>query len=128
MKHITVLMYNAMKKRILIILPVILLLSALYLNRNIIFQRGNPIPYLTAALRITETRTFVPVDNSGTVYISKRGPCPELFALFEAATGTAFKEQAGSGYLFYDGIHTHVITSEIYWGRFTVWTLSDPME
>ena len=34
-----------------------------------------------------------------------------------------FVEQAGSGYLFTDGVSNYVISSEVYWGKFKVWIL-----
>ena len=116
-----------MKKRILLICIVLLLLCAalIYTNRAVIFQRGNPLPYLAAALRITEEIPYAVVDAENGIYLSRRGECPELFAFFREETGADFLEQAGSGYLFSDGTNRYVISSEIYWGRYTVWTLPD---
>ena len=57
--------------------------SVVYLNRAVIFQRGNPIPYLTAAARISEKNPYVAVDEAKGVYISKRGECPELLEYYQ---------------------------------------------
>lgn len=114
------------KKRIITICTVILLLlmaSMFYLNRSVIFQRGNPIPYLRAAAQISEEQPFVLVDEARGFYISKRGECPELFEYFQNELNVEFVEQAGSGYIFSDGTKNYVITSEVYWGRYTVWSL-----
>lgn len=116
------------KKRIITICAVVLVIlaaSAFYLNRAAIFQRGNPIPYLISAVRISEKNPYVAVDETKGIYISKRGECPELFDFFCERTGMEFVEQAGSGYLFTDGDRNDVISSEVYWGRYTVWTLPD---
>lgn len=116
------------KKRIIticVVALVILAASAVYLNRAAIFQRGNPIPYLISAVQISEKNPYVAVDETKGVYISKRGECPELFDYFCERTGMEFVEQAGSGYLFTDGDRNDVISSEVYWGRYTVWTLPD---
>jgi len=116
------------KKRIIticVVALVILTASAFYLNRAAIFQRGNPIPYLISAVQISEKNTYVAVDETKGIYISKRGECPELFDYFCEETGMEFVEQAGSGYLFTDGDRNDVISSEVYWGRYTVWTLPD---
>ena len=116
------------KKRIITICAVILVIlaaSAFYLNRAAIFQRGNPIPYLISAVQISEKNPYVAVDETKGIYISKRGECPELFDFFCERTGMEFVEQAGSGYLFTDGDRNDVISSEVYWGRYTVWTLPD---
>lgn len=116
------------KKRIITICAVVLVIlavSAFYLNRAAIFQRGNPIPYLTSAIQISEKNPYVAVDETKGIYISKRGECPELFDYFCEKTGMEFVEQAGSGYLFTDGDRNDVISSEAYWGRYTVWTIPD---
>ena len=116
------------KKRIIAICVVALVFlaaSAVYLNRAAIFQRGNPIPYLISAVQISEKNPYVAVDETKGIYISKRGECPELFDFFCERTGMEFVEQAGSGYLFTDGDRNDVISSEVYWGRYTVWTLPD---
>jgi len=116
------------KKRIITICAVVLVIlaaSAFYLNRAVIFQRGNPIPYLTSAVQISEKNPYVAVDETKGIYISKRGECPELFEYFCEQTGMEFVEQAGSGYLFTDGDRNDVISSEVYWGRYTVWTIPD---
>ena len=49
---------------------VVLAASVVYLNRAVIFQRGNPIPYLTAAARISEKNPYVAVDEAKGIYIS----------------------------------------------------------
>lgn len=86
-----------------------------------IFQRGNPIPYLAAAARLSAEQTYVEV-MPGT-YIARRGECPALFAMVEEKWDVEFVEQAGSGYLFANAVTRLTISSEIYWGKYTVWTV-----
>ena len=107
----------------LLVAFVVLAASVVYLNRAVIFQRGNPIPYLAAAARISEKNPYVAVDEAKGVYISKRGECPELLEYYQEKTGMEFVEQAGSSYLFTDGSRNEVASSEVYWGRYTVWVL-----
>ena len=95
----------------------------LYLRWDVIFQRGNPIPYLSAVTKLSEEHTYTAVDDGENIYISKRGECPQLFEDFRKANNAEFVEQAGSGYIFTNGTDSLVIGSEIYWGRYTVWTL-----
>lgn len=102
---------------------VVLVSSVVYLNRAVIFQRGNPIPYLTAAARISEKNPYVAVNEAKGIYISKRGECPELLEYYQEKAGMEFVEQAGSSYLFTDGSRNEVASSEVYWGRYTVWVL-----
>ena len=55
------------KKRIITICAVALVIltaSAFYLNRAVIFQRGNPIPYLISAVQISEKNPYVAVDET----------------------------------------------------------------
>ena len=95
----------------------------LFAEREVIFQRGNPIPYLIAAVQISENKPYVEVDDRSGVYISMRGDCTELLVFFQENTGMDFVEQVGSGYLFADNARTAVISSEVYWKYFTVWEL-----
>ncbi len=133
MKHDKTSSFNSTKSRrikkpIVICLTSILLLIAvmLYGWGPAIFQRGNPLPYWIACTSINERKPYVEVgDNSG-IYISKRGECPELFKYIEDTRNVAFEEQAGSGYLFTNGTDTLAVSSEIYWSRFTVWTVPIP--
>ena len=91
----------------------------------VIFQRGNPIPYLVAAMDIDENNYYVKVDvdDTNAIYISLRegGKCESLFHDVAYSKGFEFVEQAGSGYIFSDGKNRLVISSEIYLGRFIVW-------
>lgn len=104
----------------LLVAFVVLAASVVYLNRAVIFQRGNPIPYLTAAARISEKNPYVAVNEAKGIYISKRGECPELLEYYQEKAGMEFVEQAGSSYLFTDGSRNEVASSEVYWGRYTV--------
>ena len=114
-----------MKKKVFLLCAVILaiLATVVFLKKDAIFQRGNPIPYLAAAVRISETNPYVAVDEENKIYISKRGDKEALFQMIQDTYGVEFKDQLGSGYLFSDGEKSYIVSSEIYWGSFTVWTL-----
>ena len=88
-----------------------------------IFQRGNPIPYLLAATRISDDVPYVRVSSEGNeyVYISKRGECPELFEYIKINWAVDFEEQLGGAYVFTNGSSRLIISSEIYWRNYTVW-------
>lgn len=116
------------KKRIIVagvaIIAVVTALIAITIAwLPVIFQRGNPIPYLVAATKITDENPYVQVDvDDGTsVYIAKKGECPELFEYVEENRNVEFVEQAGSGYIFSNGVDSLVVSSEIYLGKYTVW-------
>ena len=53
----------------LLVAFVVLAASVVYLNRAVIFQRGNPIPYLAAAARISEKNPYVAVDVAKRLYL-----------------------------------------------------------
>ena len=114
------------KKAIVILCAVILVLFAFLIafKWDAIFQRGNPIPYLAAAAKLSDDHSFEAVANMEGIYITRRGEKEDLFRLIQDTYDVEFKDQLGSGYLFTDGEKNYIVGSEIYWGRFTVWTLS----
>lgn len=113
-------------KTVLIIVAVIavVLLLLLGLYNKTVFQRGNPLPYLLASMRITEETPYVEVGDHTGIYISKRGDCPQLFAFVEESKKVEFVEQSGSSYLFANGDGSITVSSEVYWKWFTVWQVS----
>lgn len=116
-----------MKKKAVIILCsviIVILASLAALKWDAIFQRGNPIPYLAAAIKLSDNNTYVAVTGAKDVYITKRGEKGDLFQMIENTYGVEYKDQLGSSYLFSDGEKNYTVGSEIYWGRFTVWILS----
>lgn len=114
-------------KKTVIILSVIAGLSLLLWVFNffspVIFQRGNPIPYISAAMKIDEDSRYVQVDIDDVydVYISVRGDKESLFYDLAYSKGMEFVEQAGSSYIFSDGTNRLIISSEVYLSCFTVW-------
>lgn len=114
-------------KKTVIILSVTACLSLLLWVFNffspVIFQRGNPIPYISAAMKINEDSRYVQVDVDDTydVYISVRGDKESLFYDLAYSKGMEFVEQAGSSYIFSDGTNRLIISSEVYLSCFTVW-------
>jgi len=119
---------SVLKRRVTVVSAVavaMLLLWIANLWAPIIFQRGNPIPYLAAVMGIDENNYYVKVDvdDTNAIYISLRegGKCEALFNDVAYSKGFEFVEQAGSGYLFSDGKNRLVISSEVYLGRFIVW-------
>lgn len=87
-----------------------------------IFQRGNPIPYLAAAAKLS-TQPYVRVEDRSTydIYITRGYDCPELFEKIEQERGVTFAEQMGSAFRFTNGKDSLTVSSEIYWRYFVVW-------
>lgn len=116
-----------MKKKAVVILcaaAIVLFAFLIAFKWDAIFQRGNPIPYLAAAIKLSDDNTFVPVGGTDDTYITKRGEKSDLFQMIQDTYDVEFIDQLGSGYVFSDGENSYMVGSEIYWGRFTVWTLS----
>lgn len=118
----------ALKRRIIILSAVAgftLFLWLVNLWSPVILQRGNPIPYLAAAMNIDENNYYakVDVDDTRDVYISLRegGKCEALFNDIAYSRGFEFVEQGGSAYIFSDGTNRLIISSEIYLSQFIVW-------
>ena len=111
------------RRRVLVALVALLLAAGGVLWRygGAIFQRGNPIPYLLAAAQLDSDTPFAEVGSGDGVYIAPRGECPALLEFVERTRHVTFVEQAGSGYLFSNGVDGLVVQSEVYWGRFTVY-------
>ena len=129
------------QKKIRNVLVAVLLAAALvfaavfYLWGPAIFQRGNPIPYLRAALQLSEEQPYVLVGGDAVeVYITRRGDCEALFSMIEDTRKVTLVEQMGSAWVFcgaregtegtdflYRGTDRLTVSSEIYWGKYTVW-------
>jgi len=102
-----------------------LLASLILIYSPVIFQRGNPIPYLAAAMQINEDRPYVQVavNDNADIYISHRGECPALFNYVEDTWNATFREQMGGTYFFVTDADTLMVSAEVYWAKFTVWTI-----
>lgn len=91
-----------------------------------VFQRGDPLPYLRAAARLSEAHPYVQVAARGTrtVYLTGRTVAAREALFSEAAYSKGFSlaEQNGSAYIFTDGKNTLILEEEIYLGRYCVWT------
>lgn len=112
------------KKGIFVLYAVIGIIMVFFvaLKWDAIFQRGNPIPYLISAIKLSDENTFVAVENIEDTYITRQGDKQDLFRMIEKAYQVDYKDQLGSSYLFSDGERNYMVDLEIYWGRFTVWT------
>lgn len=100
-------------------------IALISLYTPVIFQRGNPIPYLIASTKLNTETPYAQVKQTGseTVYITKRGVGEELLQLFAENTGAELQEQLGGTYIFSDGESEWMIESEIYWRNYTVWEI-----
>ena len=101
----------------------LVLASVTYLKWDAIFQRGNPLPYLAAMIKLSGEKPYEAVVNMDGVYVTRRDEKEGLFQMIQETYDVKYQDQLGSSYLFSDGAEIHMVGSEIYWGQFTVWTL-----
>ncbi len=109
----------------LIVASAVLLITAVLfvMYYPVIFQRGNPVPYLKAASEINSETAFceVAVEEADRVFITRKTVQREFLSYVEECTGAEFYEQAGSGFIFKKGNDSFVVENEIYLGRYYVW-------
>lgn len=100
-----------------------------YTNKSIIFQRGNPIPYVVKTIFLSKNKPYNKVFNDGKTYISKGREHyikaqDSLIGLVESEYDVTFAEQAGSGYIFKSENKTIIMTTEIYLKYYNIWEIS----
>ncbi len=131
--------HSLSKKRIIIsvvsVITTLIFVAVLFvsLNYSVIFQRGNPIPYLMAASQISNENPIASVnDNSSNsyIYITKNNADSKqvLLEYIETKFDAEFKEQYGSAYLFESAGEKITISEEIYWRYFQVWCVPQSID
>ena len=88
-----------------------------------IFQRGNPLPYLLAMMRLDEDTPYVMVmeTQEHRVYLTDMDGGERMIEMVEALTDTEFVEQAGRGFFFEGNGERFTAVNEVYFGRYLVW-------
>lgn len=109
----------------IVVVCLILGIAIMALYSPVIFQRGNPIPYLRAAAKLNDDTQYVQVKQteSESIYITRKGESDALLRMFAEGTGAVFQEQLGSTYIFSDDDKEWLLESEIYWKIYTVWVV-----
>ncbi|SMB80467.1 hypothetical protein SAMN00017405_0881 [Desulfonispora thiosulfatigenes DSM 11270] len=100
-----------------------------FVYKDVIFQRGNPIPYLIKCINLNEKEPYKKVFDNKEVYISKgKGHYNKaeqnLIKLVENKYNIDFAEQVGSGYIFQSQGQTIIMTTEVYLKYYNVWEIS----
>ena len=88
-----------------------------------IFQKGYPVPYIKAMMKISDETPLVKVKEG--IYITKTGEKQAVFDYIKEKYDAELVEQAGSGYIFSNGTDKLTVSSEIYWRKYTVWSIPD---
>lgn len=101
------------------------LVVIIIINWSVIFQKGNPIPYVKSILQLNDDQTYIQVqDDNSIIFITKRADYDKLHKYIEDYYDVSFKEQMGSGYIFRSDEKAITVSSEIYWKYFVVWTVN----
>lgn len=121
---------NKIKKRNIITYTIIIVFITIAIilisYRKVIFQKGNPIPYLKAISQLNTNQTYVHVqDNNSNIFITKRDNYDEFHKYIEDNYDVSFKEQMGNGYIFSSNEKEVLVSSELYLKFYIVWTLND---
>lgn len=101
----------------------------IYLYKDVIFQRGNPIPYVMKAIFLNEEEPYKKVFADKEIYISKGREHfakvqDSLIRLVENKYDATFVEQAGSGYIFKSEDKTIIMSTEVYLKYYNVWEVT----
>lgn len=112
------------KKVKYIVLIVLIVVAAINMNKDIIFQEGNPLPIINGMLRLNEESTYVLIRENPTIFLTKTNIKDDLFEYIQNKYDIKLKEQMGAGYIF-EGENTRLIlTSKQYTKYYQVWRLS----
>jgi hypothetical protein len=119
---------SKIKKRNIILTTIIaifiIMAITLIINWPVIFQKGNPIPYLKSILQLNDNQTFIQVqEDNPIIFITKRDNYNELHKYIENNYNVSLNEQVGSLYLFSSDEKLITVRSEIYWRFYIVWTM-----
>lgn len=119
-------MSKGIKHKLVLAIISIFIFAAIILtiNWSSIFQKGNPIPYLKSMFQLNEKQTFIQVKKENPIiFLTERDHYEDLHKYIENTYDVSFDDQMGSGYIFSSEEKEIILTSEIYWKYFKVWTM-----
>jgi len=108
---------------IIIICVVVLIAGFVALYKDAIFQRGNPLPYISKMITLNETNSFARVFDDQDVYIVRYNS-DALIKHIEITYDVAFAEQMGSNVFFNSDEKSLFADIEVYWRYYEVWELA----
>ncbi|MDF2678613.1 MAG: hypothetical protein K0Q97_2967, partial [Bacillota bacterium] len=97
-----------------------LIFIILFLNWNVIFQEGNPLPLIKGIVQLNK-ESFVKINEDPVTYMTKAGNKNDLFNYIEKENEVKFKEQMGSGHLFESVDKNLMLVSKQYTKFYQVW-------
>lgn len=124
-------MERKVAKTVVAILLCIILVCGVgvYLYKDVILQRGNPIPYVMKAIFLNEEEPYKKVFADKEIYISKgrehfAQAQDSLIRFIESKYNATFVEQAGSGYIFKSEDKTIIMSTEVYLKYYNIWEVT----
>lgn len=109
-------------KKIYLLLIFTLILASLFLiNKDVIFQEGNPITVLKGILQLNEASTFIKIKDNPITYITKTNNNEDLFNYIEKQNDVKFTDQMGSGYIFVGNEKKVILGSRQYSRFYQIW-------
>jgi hypothetical protein len=117
------------KKRLTVaVLLAMFLITTVAVSAPTIIKRGNPIPYISSAIKINNDTPFALVNvkhGNYNIYLTKKSNCEEMIKHIENTWDMQLVEQVNGYYLFSNDEQVHLLVpTERYWGTYTVWEVS----
>ncbi|MBP1927216.1 hypothetical protein J2Z76_003113 [Sedimentibacter acidaminivorans] len=112
------------KKKYFILIAVIILIIFTLVNKDVIFQEGNPLPIFKGIIQLNVSNNYVKINNNPITYLTKSNNKNELFGFIEKENSVKFIEQFGSAYLFEGNGKSITMTSKQYTKFYRVWYYS----
>ena len=114
-----------MKRLFIIIMACLFLLiaSVFFIYKGVIFQRGNPLPYIIKMAALNNSNQYSKVFDDEDIYLSRNGNHETLKKHIENVYDVTFAEQLGSILLFESKDKSIIVSTQIYWRYYSVWEL-----
>jgi hypothetical protein len=117
-----------MKRKLLFIvfLMGILIIALFLFYGRVIFQRGNPMPYIVKMFTLNDNNHYSRVFVDDDIYITRNvNNYDELINYIEKTYDVLFLEQLGSSLFFESNEKSIIVSTEVYWRYYLVWEVKN---
>jgi hypothetical protein len=109
------------KKTYLFLIIILILTSIFLINKDVIFQEGNPINVFKGIIQLNNSNTYIKIKDNPITYVTKTNNNEHLFEFIEKEYNVEFIEQMGSGYIFEGTEKSVILTTRQYTRFFQIW-------
>jgi len=114
---------------IIIICFFVLIAGFIIFYKDAIFQQGNPLPYISKMITLSDNNPFARVFEDQDIYLMRNSNIERfgtgfLVEYIENTYDVTYIEQMGSSVFFDSGEKTIIADIEVYWRYFTIWELA----